>query len=118
MEVAADVTTESVPIAPVTEIPTKMNQNEANSISAKDAPTTQSVVVSQSTETTIESQMVPAMDQLTLGTTNNDLSAATSQERVQTNEILLPQPQENEMTGEIKQPTHFCNDTPICSFDL
>lgn len=100
LEVAANVTTESVPIVAVTEIPTKTNQNEANANSANDASTTiHSVVVSsQSTEQTIESQMVPAMDKLTLE--NNDLSAASSQERVNTNEILLPQqPQENEMTA-------------------
>ncbi|XP_037036289.1 ensconsin isoform X15 [Bradysia coprophila] len=99
LEVAANVTTESVPIVQTTEIPTKKIQNEAISIIGSDTSTAQPVVVAQITEQTIESEMVPAMDQLTLETTNNDLSAANSQERVNTNEILLPQQQENEMTA-------------------
>lgn len=53
--------------------------------------------MSQSTEQTIELQTVPAMEQLSLET--NDLNAGNNHERVNTNEISIPQQHENEMTG-------------------
>ncbi len=103
MEVAANVITETVATVQTTEIPMQKNhQNETNSTHPL-SDTTTSIVLSQSTEQTIDTQTVPAMEQLSLDTTN-DLSAANSQERVNTNEILLPQQQqqqqqESEMTG-------------------
>lgn len=100
LEVAANVTTDTVSIEQTTEIPMKKDQNKTNLINPSDTSNTSTTIVApaQSTEQTIELQTVPAMEQLTLETTN-DLSAGNSQERVNTNEILLPQPQENEMTG-------------------
>lgn len=98
LEVAVNVITETVSIEQTTEIPIKKIQNETNLINPSDTSTTTSTVVSQSTEQTIELQTVPAMEQLTIESTN-DLSAGNSHERVNTNEILLPQHHENEMTG-------------------
>lgn len=81
----------------------KKQQNDANSISpVGDTSAAITADVSHITEQTIELQTIPAMEQLTLETTN-DLSAGNSapHERVHTNEILLPQQQENEMTGSV-----------------
>lgn len=97
MEVAT-VVTESVSIEQTTEIPSKKIQNETTSMHPSDTPKTTGTVGSQSIDQTIDLQTVPAMEQLTIETTN-DLSAGNSQERVNTNEILVPQQQENEMTG-------------------
>lgn len=98
MEIPANVITETISIEQTTEIPVKHDQNETNLINPSDTSNTTSVVVSQSTEQTIELETVPAMEQLNLESTN-DLNATNNQERTNTNEILIPQQQENEMTG-------------------
>ncbi|KAJ6636535.1 hypothetical protein Bhyg_15126 [Pseudolycoriella hygida] len=93
LDVAA-VTAPTVSIEETTLILSQNNPDETHLID----PSDNVIVVSQSTEHhTVEIETVPAMEQLTLKPTN-DLSAANSQERVHTNEIL-PHQQENEMTA-------------------
>lgn len=97
MEIAKNVITETISIEQTTEIPIINDQNETNLINPSDTSNATTVVVSQSTEQTIDLRTVPAMEQLSLET--NDLSAGNNQESMNTNEISVPQQHENEMTG-------------------